>query len=389
MVTVAARICYSVCGMHYVCSPIHLHATLVANVNIRSKVQTAIVVAKSKSIKVAKLSAGRIVDAASLSSSAIQSVRDWVISVFVAAIAKCSTERDRTDAIAWLALAREVLVQDSLSTTAKAKQIYAITDSRRLASNVVGAVGEAYRNYRTSNTPLAVKVAIPITLTAAAVLGGQSVGIAGFGSAIGMPVLLIIFLGVAGITSVLEAVLSSPDARNYVSIIAYMVANDEILRRSSHTMRKAMSEEVAPPKRKSADDESVGIRTLLLSMNPFDFEAHVMSFFQEAGLFAWVTKKSNDAGVDGFARHPSGLIVVQCKRYSAENGVGRPAVQQFKGVIEENTAWKGFFVTTGYFTREALDSASKNQSMTLIGLDELITWHVNGIDSSQLNSCSQ
>ena len=297
--------------------------------NIRSKVQSAIVVAKSKSLHATKLSAGRIAAAASLSNPAIQSVRAWVISVFVAAVAKCSTEQDRTDAIAWLALAREVLAQDSLSAAEKAKQIYAITDSRRIAANVVRAVGEAFRNYRTSNIPLAVKVAIPITLTAAAVLGGPSVGIAGFGSAIGMPVLLVIFLGVAGITSVLEAVLNNPEARNYVSIIAYMVANDEILRRSSQAMRKAMSEEVAPPRRKSPGDGAVDIRTLLLSMNPFDFEAHVMSFFQEAGLFSWVTKKSNDAGVDGFARHSCGLIVVQCKRYGAENGVGRPAVQPF------------------------------------------------------------
>ena len=70
---------------------------------------------------------------------------------------------------------------------------------------------------------------------------------------------------------------------------------------------------------------------------------------------------------------------------SAVQPFSRSAVQQFKGVIEENAAWKGFFVTTGYFTRDALDSASKNQSVTLIGLDELIEWHVNGIDSSQLN----
>ena len=50
-----------------------------------------------------------------------------------------------------------------------------------------------------------------------------------------------------------------------------------------------------------------------------------MSFFQAAGLMAWVTKKTGDGGVDGFARHSEGLIIVQCKRYT-DKPVGGPDV---------------------------------------------------------------
>lgn len=71
-----------------------------------------------------------------------------------------------------------------------------------------------------------------------------------------------------------------------------------------------------------------------------------MSFFLAADKVAQATKKSNDMGGDGFARHPDGLIVVQCKRYGPANLVGRPAVQQFKGVIKENDALRGYLVTT-------------------------------------------
>jgi restriction system protein len=356
------------------------------NMSIQSKAKSSIANVTSVSTRLAKSSANRIAKAArglaSLGSSAT-SVKDWVISLFVKAITKCTTKQDRIDAIAWLAIAREILGQNEWSAATKAKKIYALTDTRRLAMNVFRGFGEACKSYKQSDMPLAVKIAIPVTLSASAILGGSSVGIAGFGSAIGVPVLLVIFLGAAGITSVLEAVLSSSEAKNYVSIIAYMIANDEILRRSSHAMRKAMSEEMASPKRQDSGSSDLDIKAMLFKMNPFDFEKHVMSFFQAAGLFAWVTKKSNDAGVDGFARHTSGLIVVQCKRNSEENGVGRPVVQQFKGVVEENSAWRGFIVTTSYFTREAVDSASKNSSVVLVGINELLEWHRSGINTSK------
>ncbi len=353
--------------------------------SIRSKAQSAIASAASKSLELTKRSVNKIKGVTPFNTSSTHAVRDWCVSLFVKAISKCSTEKDRTDSIVWLTLSREILGQDDLSSINKAKKIYALTDTKRLATSVFRGVGQAYQNYRQSDIPLAVKIAIPITLTAAAVLGGPSVGIAGFGSAIGMPVLLLIFLGVAGVTSVLEAVLSSQEAKNYVSIIAYMIANYEILRRSSHAMRKAMSEEMAPPSRHDLGSKDSEIKSLLLKMDPFEFERHVMSFFQDAGLFSWVTKKSNDAGVDGFARHTNRLIVVQCKRYAEENSVGRPTVQQFKGVVEENAAWRGFVVTTGYFTREAVESASKNDSLVLIGLEDLIAWHSFGIDPVQFN----
>jgi len=358
------------------------------NMSIRSKAQAAISAATAASTKFAKDSVGRIAGTANNIASQnapIKAIKGWVISLFVQAISSCSIEQDRMDAVAWLATAREILGNDGWNTAAKAKKIYALTDSRRLAKGVLRGVSQAYESYKNANIPIAVKIAIPVTLSAGAVLGGPSVGIAGFGSAIGVPILLVIFLGAAGITSVLEAVLSSSEARNYVSIVAYMIAKDEILRRSSHAMRKAMSEDIISPRRQECGSDDSEIQTMLFNMNPYDFEKHVMSFFQDAGLLAWATKKSNDAGVDGFARHSNGLIVVQCKRNAKENGVGRPTVQQFKGVVEENSAWRGYIVTTSYFTNEAVESAAKNDKFILIDLVKLLEWHRSGIDTSQYN----
>ena len=85
-----------------------------------------------------------------------------------------------------------------------------------------------------------------------------------------------------------------------------------------------------------------------------------MSFFEQCGDPTGLTARSNDFGVDGFVMHLNGIIVVQCKRYAINNPVGRPAVQQFKGVIGEQQAYRGHFVTTSRFTDEAREIADKS-----------------------------
>ncbi|WP_375781062.1 restriction endonuclease [Bradyrhizobium sp. ma5] len=84
---------------------------------------------------------------------------------------------------------------------------------------------------------------------------------------------------------------------------------------------------------------------------------------------------SNDFGVDGFAVHPDGLIIVQCKRNSSANRVGRPTIQQFKGVIEEQGALRGYVVSTSTFTEEAKESAVLSEKIVLVDIDGLARWH--------------
>lgn len=306
-------------------------------------------------------------------------VRTWVISLFVNALQSCSTEQDRISLVTWLTMSREVLSNDNLAITQKSQTLYKLFDSKSLAQGIFRSIEEGFSNYKNADLPLAVKIAIPITLSASAIVGGAGIGIAGFGSAIGVPVLLLIFLGAAGITSVLEAFFTNSEARDYISVVSAMIVKDELLRRANQKMRQAMSEDIVAPQQYTYTPEKEAIAQMLLTMDAYDFEKHVMSFFQQAGLLAWVTKKSNDAGVDGFARHSNGLIIVQCKRNAINNTVGRPIIQQFKGVIEENEAWRGYVVTTSSFTNEAIESAAKNDKIILIGVSELIDWHINGI----------
>lgn len=262
-----------------------------------------------------------------------------------------------------------------LGSIEKFKQLNSLINSRSAVVAIAKSVSESVSNYRKSSLPLPMKVALPATLAAIPLVGGHAAGIAAFGGAVGVPVLLLIFLGAAGITSIIEAVVTSPETHTHIAEIIDVMVRDERLRRTSAEMKTVMKEQPMHATRFAMPSEEAALRQRLLGMDPFDFERHSMSFFQRAGLEAWATRRSNDFGVDGFAVHSDGLIIVQCKRNSTENKVGRPTIQQFKGVAEEQNAHRGYVITTSTFTEDAIASAALTDKIALIAMDDLVLWH--------------
>ena len=280
-------------------------------------------------------------------------IKKWLIGRFASAIKHTTRSEDRVLAIQWLSESRDVVASD-LRSIEKFKKLNGLINSRTAIVAIAKSVSEAVSNYRKSDLPLSMKIALPATLAAIPLVGGHAAGIAAFGGALGVPVLLLIFLGTAGITSIIEAVVTNPEARPHIAEIIDVIVQDERLRRTSAQMKAAMKEQPMDPTRFGVPMEEVALRKHLLGMDPFHFERHTMSFFDAAGFEAWATRKSNDFGVDGFAIHPDGLIITQCKRNATDNKVGRPTIQQFKGVIEEQNALRGYVVTTSTFTEEAI-----------------------------------
>jgi restriction system protein len=301
-------------------------------------------------------------------------VKAWLVKLFASAIDHTSRPEDRALAIRWLGQSRDVVASDA-SSIQKLRQLNALINSRTTITAIAKSVSEAASNYRKSSLPLSMKIALPATLAAIPLVGGQAAGIAAFGGALGVPVLLLVFLGTAGITSIIEAVVTSPEARTHIADIIDVIIKDERLRQTSAQMKAAMKEQPMDPTRFAMPPEEMALRRHLLSMGPFNFEQHSMSFFYRAGLEAWVTRKSNDFGVDGFAVHADGLVVVQCKRNSTENKVGRPTIQQFKGVVEEQNAHRGYVITTSNFTEDAVASAALASKIVLVAMDDLVRWH--------------
>lgn len=86
--------------------------------------------------------------------------------------------------------------------------------------------------------------------------------------------------------------------------------------------------------------------------------------------------RSGDGGVDGVIQEDKlGLdaIYIQAKRWGRDRGVGRPDVQAFVVSLVGNGAVKGVFITTSYFTNDALRYADKlpNAKVVLIDGDQL------------------
>ena len=101
----------------------------------------------------------------------------------------------------------------------------------------------------------------------------------------------------------------------------------------------------------------------IMEMSPVFFENLVVELLVKMGYggeFAnsgIVTKPTKDDGIDGIIKEDKlGLdkILIQAKRYSSDNIVGRPAIQQFVGAITGQSASKGVFFTTSSFSKDAL-----------------------------------
>ena len=150
-------------------------------------------------------------------------------------------------------------------------------NSRTVIATIARSISDTVSNYRRSDLPLSMKIALPATLAAIPLVGGHAAGIAAFGVALGVPVLLLIFLGTAGITSIIEAVLINPEVRPHIAEIIDAIVQDERLRRASAAMKAAMKERPVDPVRFAAPPQELALRKYLISMDPFQFERHTMS----------------------------------------------------------------------------------------------------------------
>ena len=65
---------------------------------------------------------------------------------------------------------------------------------------------------------------------------------------------------------------------------------------------------------------------------------------------------TQDGGRDILIHSAEGLIVVECK-HQPKTSIGRPIVQKLHSAVITSKAVKGMLVTTGHFTKEALEYA--------------------------------
>lgn len=120
------------------------------------------------------------------------------------------------------------------------------------------------------------------------------------------------------------------------------------------------------------------LQGVIQNMDPYGFERLTQRLLRECGFSqVEVTKKSGDCGIDGTGKLKiNGIfsfnIAFQCKRYHGVVGAGD--IRDFRGSLDNNIE-KGVFITTGSFSKAAIDEAStpSKKQIDLIDGEEFIT----------------
>lgn len=158
------------------------------------------------------------------------------------------------------------------------------------------------------------------------------------------------------------------------------VKKEEVNRFVKSADRKAGStesevEEIEPQRAlKTWEDE---LTEEMIKLSPEAFERLCQRVLRESGFVqVEVTGKSGDGGIDGRGIIKIGgllsfRIIFQCKRYTGS--VSSQQIRDFRGAMA-GRADKGLFITTGTFTRDAKQEASRDGAppVDLLEGDDLV-----------------
>lgn len=100
---------------------------------------------------------------------------------------------------------------------------------------------------------------------------------------------------------------------------------------------------------------------LLKKMNPFEFEEYIARVCRCASYDCEITKRSGDGGKDIILRSDNEVRLVECKRYTS------PKLGRTDSAMIDFNAVEGFYITTGEFTKQALECAENKSILTING----------------------
>jgi len=106
-------------------------------------------------------------------------------------------------------------------------------------------------------------------------------------------------------------------------------------------------------------------------VDPYEFERFVAEIWENRGFNTTVRDGSGDRGIDVVAESRDEKILIQVKRYSAENKVGSQEVRNYATLYQQvEDAHQVVLVTSGYFTSEA-ENLAEDLSVEPVDADSL------------------
>jgi HJR/Mrr/RecB family endonuclease len=182
--------------------------------------------------------------------------------------------------------------------------------------------------------------------------------------------------------------------QRYSSLIAGVIV-DAVAKESRELwmLERFLTLRAVPPKRaRSGSSEIINIDFARLldvvqrqprmayQLPPRRFEELIGHIFERFGYKVELTAQSRDGGYDISAVRSAETeirLLIECKRYTPPNKVGRPTLQRLGGVLNDRGihATKGILATTSTFTRDAFKYLEDNR-WRLEGrdLDGILDW---------------
>ena len=149
-------------------------------------------------------------------------------------------------------------------------------------------------------------------------------------------------------------------ARNVNSVDPKQVALDLRAKRRQKTQGVESQDDLEEPPELSWRDKALGA---VLNMSPAAFERLAQRILRESGFIqVEVTGQSGDGGIDGKGILQLGGLLsfhvyYQCKRW--QGPVGASVIRDFRGAMV-GRADKGLIITTGAFTKDAKQEATRD-----------------------------
>lgn len=113
----------------------------------------------------------------------------------------------------------------------------------------------------------------------------------------------------------------------------------------------------------------------LRSLDAYEFEHYVAELWEKYGWETEVIQQSNDYGIDVIATKSDPVplkALIQAKRFQDGNNVGRPDVQQYRSLLQQERDADGVvIVTTSDFTKGAREIAEDLNVKLVAGSDLL------------------
>ena len=121
----------------------------------------------------------------------------------------------------------------------------------------------------------------------------------------------------------------------------------------------------------TAEDWKGQLLAVMRAMDPSAFERLSQRLLRESGFVkVEVRGKTGDGGIDGLGVLRVNLVsfqvYFQCKRY--KGSVGSKEIRDFRGALQ-GRADKGLFITTGHFTSQASDEATRDGAIAIDLID--------------------